>query len=304
MSLSYNFRVAANTISLIVLEVCDAIKDEFAAEVIQCPVTEADWLEIVQLFEKRWQLPHCCGALDGKHVALRQPWGSGSTFRNYKGFFSVVLMALVDADYKFIWIDVGGEGCQSDAAIYNASELKECLDSATNVLNLPEASPLPGDDVALPYFIIGDNAFGIQPELMNPFPIRDMEYNQRIYNYRLSRARRVVENAFGMLANKFRVLLQTMTQTPSTVRKIVTTCVILHNLMRIRYPQLPTCSVDLEDRNRNVIPGSWRTDEVLIDVNREKARNVGSREGRQVRNYLSHWFISDAGSLPWQDNMI
>jgi hypothetical protein len=306
VSLCYNFRVAPNTISLIVIEVCDAIKAEFASECIQCPVTEAEWLEIAKEYEKKWHLPHPLGALDGKHIAIRQPWGSGSTYRNYKGFFSIVLMALVDADYKFLWVDVGAEGMMSDAQIYNASELKECLDSKDNVLNMPAPSPLPGDDVDVPYFIIGDNAFGIQPYLMNPYPIRDMTYEERIYNYRLSRARRVVENAFGIMANKFRVLLGTMAQSPDTVRKIVTTCVILHNLMRMRYPQLTTCTVDLEDRSSGkVIPGSWRTDAVLVDVNREKrARNVGSKEGRQVRRYLSHWVTSDVGSVPWQDNMI
>jgi len=69
-SLSYNFRVAPNTISLIINEVCDAIKAEFAAEVIQCPTTTEEWTAITEQFEKRWQFPHCCGALDGKHVVV------------------------------------------------------------------------------------------------------------------------------------------------------------------------------------------------------------------------------------------
>jgi hypothetical protein len=69
------------------------------------------------------------------------------------------------------------------------------------------------------------NAFGISKRLMNPFAIRNMEHHERIFNYRLSRARRVVENAFGILAHKFRVLLRTMNQRPETCRKITTTCV-------------------------------------------------------------------------------
>jgi hypothetical protein len=97
--------------------------------------------------------------------------------------------------------------------------------------NLPEEKSLPGDDVPVPYYIVGDNAFGINKRLMNLFVIRNMEHHERILNYRLSRARRVVENAFGILAHKFRVLLRTMNQRPETCRKIITTCVILHNLI-------------------------------------------------------------------------
>ena len=168
-SLSYNFRVAPNTISLIIDEVCDAIKAEFAGEVIQCPTTTEEWGAIAQEFEERWQFPHCCGALDGKHVAVTSPWNSGSVYRNYKGFFSIVLIALVDAHYKFLWIDVGSDGSSNDASIYNGSELKEGLESPNNIFNLPEEKSLPGDDVPVPYYIVGDNAFGINKSLINPF---------------------------------------------------------------------------------------------------------------------------------------
>ena len=77
-----------------------------------------------------------------------------------------------------------------------------------------------------------------------------MQHNERVFNYRLSRARRVVENAFGMLAHKFRVLLRKMTQNPANARKVITTCVILHNLIRLRFPSNHTNIMDLEDQNR------------------------------------------------------
>jgi hypothetical protein len=204
-SLSYNFRVAPNTNSLIINEVCDAMKAEFAAEVIQCPTTTEEWTAIAEQLGR-----------DGKHVAVTCPWNTGSVYRNYKGFFSIVLMALVDADYKFLWIDVGSDGSSNDASIYNGSELKEGLESPNNIFNLPEEKSLPGYDVPIPYYIVGDNAFGINKRLMNPFAIRHMEHHERIFNYRLSRARRVVENAFGILTHKFRVLLRTMNQARDT----------------------------------------------------------------------------------------
>ena len=125
-------------------------------------------------------------------------------YRNYKGL-SVVLMALVYADYTFLWIDVGSNGSSNNASIYNGSDLKEGLENPNNPFHLPEDKPLPGDDLHVPYFIIGDKAFGINKTLMNPFAIRNIYYHAKIFNYRLSRARRVVEHAFGNLAHMFRV---------------------------------------------------------------------------------------------------
>jgi hypothetical protein len=78
-------------------------------------------------------------------VAVTCPWNTGAVNRNYKGFFSIVLMALVDADYKFLWIDVGSDGSSNDVSICNGSELKEGLESPKNIFNLPEEKSLPGD---------------------------------------------------------------------------------------------------------------------------------------------------------------
>ncbi|KAK5887864.1 hypothetical protein CesoFtcFv8_016425 [Champsocephalus esox] len=84
-------------ISLIINEVCDAIKAEFAAEVIQCPTTTEEWTAIAEQFEKRWQFPHCCGATDGKHVAVTCPWNIGSEYRKLTQTtsFSGLMLALM-----------------------------------------------------------------------------------------------------------------------------------------------------------------------------------------------------------------
>ena len=148
---------------------------------------------VVRWMASMWQLHCTC------------PWNTGSIYRNYKGFFSIVLMALVYADYTFLWIDVGSDGSSNDASIYNGSELKEVHENPNNPFHLPEDKPLPGDDVPVPYFIIGNNALGINKTLMNPFSIRNIDCHGRIFNYSLSRARRVVENAFDILAHQFRV---------------------------------------------------------------------------------------------------
>ena len=92
---------------------------------------------------------------------------TGSLYHNYKGFFSLALMALVDVhQYKFLWIDCGGVGSMSDAQIFNESELKTCLIDGS--ISFPVPTNLPNDDQPTPYFIIGDDAFGLRTFLMKP----------------------------------------------------------------------------------------------------------------------------------------
>ena len=131
--LGYNFRVGKETVQKFVPDVATAIVAEFSAEVVNCPTTPEGWLEIARQFESRWNMPHCLGALDGKHIRIRKPKNSGSVYYNYKLFCSIVLMAAVDANYKFIWFDVGGVGHQSDAQIYNASTLKASIVSGKQI---------------------------------------------------------------------------------------------------------------------------------------------------------------------------
>ena len=82
------------------------------------PPTLDDWKQIKYRFSTRWNFPNCVGAIDGKHVMLKAPPNSSSLFHNYKGFFSIVLMALVDADYRFIYVDVGDFGSNGDIGIF------------------------------------------------------------------------------------------------------------------------------------------------------------------------------------------
>ncbi|XP_033761212.1 uncharacterized protein LOC117342994 [Pecten maximus] len=124
MDMRYGWRVPHNTISKIVREVCGAIVDEYMNEVMAVPTSPEEWRVIADGFRTKWNFPHTLGALDGKHVAVRCPPKSGSTYFNYKKFFSIVLLALVDADYKIIWADIGGRGAASDAQIWNDSDLK------------------------------------------------------------------------------------------------------------------------------------------------------------------------------------
>ncbi len=101
------------------------------------PDTEG-WLQIVQDFENRWNFPHCLGAIDGKHIAIKAPPNSGSIFFNYKKFFSLVMMGIVDAKYRFTVVDIGAFGSQSDGGVFANSLFGKKLRNGS--LQLPGAS--------------------------------------------------------------------------------------------------------------------------------------------------------------------
>ena len=136
---------------------------------IQVPSTEEEWINISAQFNELWNFPNCIGAMDGKHIQMRRPINSGSYYFNYKGFFSIVLLGLVDADYKFIYIDVGCNDRISDGGVYRNPSLSQAL--SENRLNVPAAQAVANSDVVLPYVIAADDAFPLKDHIMKPYPI-------------------------------------------------------------------------------------------------------------------------------------
>ncbi|XP_061179014.1 putative nuclease HARBI1 [Saccostrea echinata] len=261
----YGFRVPHNTISLLVRKVCESIIVEYADEVIACSTTTDERQQIAEQFRVRWNLDHVLGALDGKHIAIKCPRNGGSLYYNYKGFHSLILMGLVDADYKFIWVDVGANGSASDATVFNNSELKDVSENQN--IGFPEASPLPYDNRNIPFFFVGDDTFPLRTWLMKPFSRRNFTNEERIFNYRLCRARRVVENAFGILPYRWQCLLAPMRQEPEAISSIVLACCCLHNLMRLRFQNLQNENLDQEDLNHRVVPEAWIECANLTELN-------------------------------------
>ena len=110
---------------------------------------------------------------------------------------------MCDANYRFTAIDFGSYGRINDAGIFRRSKLGKVKEE--NQFTFPEPSEIENHEPKLTFVIIGDEAFPLNPNLMRPFPGDSLNDQQQIYNYRHSRARRVIENAFGILSRKFRI---------------------------------------------------------------------------------------------------
>uniref|UniRef100_A0A6P7FGA1 Protein ALP1-like n=2 Tax=Diabrotica virgifera virgifera TaxID=50390 RepID=A0A6P7FGA1_DIAVI len=229
-SLMHLFRISKQAISKIVPEVCIAIC-EVLGDQIKMPGTAEEWKVVATQFNNLWNFPQCTGVMDGKHIMIQSPEHSGSDYFNYKSFFSIVLFIVANANYEVLYMNVGCQGRISDGGVYENTQFKRMLSECK--LNLPNNEKLPGRAMAVPYVFLGDDAFPLSPNLMKPYPGTQEKGSQgRIFNYRLSRARRVSENVFGILSARFRVFRKIMLLEPTKAETIVTACICLHNYLR------------------------------------------------------------------------
>jgi len=95
-------------------------------------------------YNRLWHFPHCCGSIDGKHIRIIFPVNSGSRYFNYKDFYSIVMLGLVDHNYKFLAVDVGSYGTEGDAGIFAKSPLGNNLSKA---IKFPPPEPLPDQNL-------------------------------------------------------------------------------------------------------------------------------------------------------------
>ena len=285
-SIKTAFRIGNSTVSLIVTETCQAICDVLSGKSLRLANNKVEWDIIENGFKERWNLPNCIGALDGKHIDIIAVPDSGSYYFNYKGRNSIVLMALVYSNRRFIYVDIGCNGRLSDGGVFSNTTLHKYLEDTTNPLNIPPSKALPGRNKKIPHFIVGDDAFPLKSYLMKPLPIRNLSIPQRIYNYRQSRARITVENAFGMLASRFQIFKKPMPFLPEKVDLFVLTACILHNYLLTEMT---------EDQANTIVP-----DMHDMDIN---TANASSTVALEIRNEIMEYCMNE-GDLVWQYNKI
>ena len=161
---------------------------------------------------------------------MEQPTNSRSHYRNNKGTDSIILLAMIGPEYEFLYGDVDINGRNSDGGIWSRCPLKDALEK--NKLNIPEPKPLPGRLKNTPYVCTRDVAFPLSLYKMKPFPQRNLTTEKRVFNYRLSRMRRISENGFGILANKWSVFRRPFSLAPEKVKIITLAAITLHNWVR------------------------------------------------------------------------
>lgn len=249
-----------------------------------------------------WNFPNCIGAIDGKHVVMCAPPNAGSVYYNYKHTHSIVLMGIADAEYKLIYVDVGRNGRISDGGVFNKCSFAIALEN--DRLHLPPPKPLRQRNVPVPYVLVGDDAFAIRPNLMKPHASRNLTLSQRVYNYRLSPARRIIENVFGIMSARFRILRSPINLDAAKTRKVTLACCVLHNFLMSQNTSgyASATAFDRTASDGRFIAGDWRdecegTNMIPVERNAEPQRYI-AKDTEAIRTEFQTYFIEE-GELPW-----
>lgn len=162
-------------------------------------------------------------------------------------------------------------------------------------INIPQPSTLPSTNTTLPYVILGDEAFALHNNLMKPYSkeVALRNPSKRVFNYRLSRARRTSENAFGILCAFFRVFFTPVAVHPDTIDYLITSACILHNILRESKVLAPQ-QTDFNDLGELKLPTSN-----LIPIQTGQTGRV-SNNASQIRDQFMEYFNSNVGAVSWQ----
>ena len=230
VSLSFDFRVGRSTVCRIIRDTCTVLWEVLQPHYVKAPSNEEEWKGIATDFEKIWNFPNCIGAIDEKHV-IQAPAAAGSVYYNYKGTHSIVLMAVCDAHYRFLIVDVGDSGWHSDGGVLAQSAFGQSLESGT--LSLPSSREFPGTATRAPHVFVGDEAFPLRTHMLRPYPGRNLPDAKAVFNYRLSRARRIIENSIGILTARWQLFRKPIVAQPKHVVTFTKAAIALHNFLQI-----------------------------------------------------------------------
>ena len=203
------------------------------------PVTVEEQQHAMAEFRDLWQLPGVIGAIDGTLIAMRKPsvkQGGVDTdsWLGYKGSIASLLLAVVSATGRFIYVSAGYPGCFGDAGAFNSSLLKQKLDAG--LLSSTWSSTVGEHTRTYHPFLVGDAAFPLSSYMQKCFGnvpaenTREGKYNRCIIN-----CRREVERAFGRLKGRWVFCMRnTFWGCPKFTKDCHLVCCALHNYLEHR----------------------------------------------------------------------
>ncbi|XP_066445259.1 uncharacterized protein [Eleutherodactylus coqui] len=228
-TLHLQFALSNSTITQIVKNTCRILWDVLQPEQLPHPTAD-DWLDIAEGFEEVTQFPNCVGVVEAKHFRCLQHLGYGFSYHDYEDYQSVVMMAIVDTNYRFLAVDFETFYQGYDSKIFEASNMGKRLYEGQ--FGLPPPRPLPGtQEPVLPFVLVGSKAFKMGPNLLKPYSDHNLDDAKREFNLQLNKARVFAEGAFLILIVDWKVLTKSSYASAEDMQLIIKACVVLHNLI-------------------------------------------------------------------------
>lgn len=228
-TIGHLFGVSKATVCVVTKEVCAAIVKVLLPRYIRVPAGD-ELKKIVEGFKDGLGFPQCAGVVDGTHIPIVSPEECPADYYNRKGFHSIVMQGMVDNVGRFMEVYIGWPGRVHDARVFVNSSLYKRGQDGTLFPDWKET--ICGEDI--PLLVLGDPAYPLLSWLMKAFPDNgSLSCQQKTFNYSLSRARVVVEHAYGRLKGRWRCLLKRNDVLIRDVPKLVAACCVLHNVCEI-----------------------------------------------------------------------
>lgn len=199
-------------------------------------------------------------------------------------------MSISGAKQEFVMVDVGAPGRHSDDGVFAHSEMGQRFMS--NSMFLPKPEKIRGSNDEFPYVLVGDEAFALSSFLMRPYPRRnELDLKKRVYNYRLSRARRIVETSFGLLSAVWRIFKSPLRTNVATSIKIIKACCCLHNFLLKFEPE--------KQRIAKMGTSQDAYENCFTDLPAEPAAVAPATGAALIREHFSNYFMTN-GAVDFQ----
>ncbi|XP_074036719.1 uncharacterized protein, partial [Leptinotarsa decemlineata] len=258
---------------------------------LQFPPSEDEWRHIANDFEQKCNFPNCVRAVDGKHVNIIPPARSGSYYFNYKGTHSLVLMTVVNINCEFILCDFGINGRISDGGVIEYTNFYKKLKDKQLSLPAP-TKPNNNSEKLLSFVFVADEAFTLRKDFLKPFSRKDLNNEKKIFNYRLSRARSKVENAFGILSNRFRIFHTAISFNLEAIDRIVMATCVLHFCNYLRRKRGIVYAPDNNLYKENTVTGTieWGLQATHFLPLQQNLNQRVNNDAKQVGELYMHYF--------------
>ncbi|KAI8118956.1 Protein ALP1-like [Lucilia cuprina] len=292
-SLAYKHKLGKSTIREVVLSTCTVLWN-LLSPIYLCEPTTSQYADIADEFNSKWNMPNCVGAIDGKHVSHRHRIMKKDTHN-----INMLIIGACDAKYKFTAVSVESFNNQSEEELLKLSAFGNALLSGN--LSLPASKPLYPSSAAFPHYFITHSLLSLRKHIMRPYKGTCLKAENHIFNHKITNAYSAIENTFGVLTARWRVLSTTIEFLQENCKTIILACIVLHNYIMTNDEDQLYCPENFVDRvedDGTVVLGEWRKE---LKYNGDKplrsvvfnTRSRPSYEAINLRDILANYIANE-----------